>query len=213
LNPMTDFSKWDFSHISLQRPSDWEKENFDSRKEKILRKAMIIRRTQVLLRRQRRSFHFNAVWWSALQEHLHQAVPWVLAGDDITLVSSSSEPDVFHTMLTALHHELENEFPQTPITFAGGVCTRGDNETIRNLYKRCDELEHTAGNVWKLLFADDERMPDLGDAKRKKLKRWLNDSNRDSEQLCSSGIRYTIGTKDGINSLLLRSDWNAERES
>ena len=212
LNPMTNLDKWDFSQIVLERPSGWEKEGFEIRKGEILRKAMIIRRTQALLRRQRRSFHFNAVWWSALQEHLHQAVPWVLAGDDITLVSSSSEPNVFHTMLTSLHHELEKEFPQTPITFAGGVCSREDNETIRNLYKRCDEVEHSAGNVWKLLFADDERMPVLEEAKRNKLKKWLNDSIRDPEQLRSSAMRYAIGASDGINSLLLHSDWNTDPE-
>ena len=215
LDPITDLENWDFSQITLTRPSSWVEENFEHRKAVILRKAMIIRRTQVLLRRQRRSFNFNAVWWSALQEHLHQAVPWVLAGDDITLVSSSAEPDVFYNMLAALHHELANEFPQTPITFAGGVCTRGDTETIRDLYERCDELEHTAGNLWKFLFADNDAMPHLSDEKRDKLTVWLNEEEilqGDREQLRSNvkRLRYAIGASDGINSLLLRSDWNAD---
>lgn len=206
------------SQIQLEAPEGWG--GFESRKLKILRRVFNIQRTQPLLRKQRRSFHFNAVWWSALQENLHQAVPWVLAGDDITLVSSSSEPDVFHNMLTALHHTLMNEFQQTPITFAGGVCTRNDDEkeTIFELYKRCSKLEHTAGYLWKFLFADDEAMPDLTDEKRKKLELWLNkedilEENRDQVRSKIRQQRYAIGANGGINSLLLHSDWDVDSQN
>jgi hypothetical protein len=160
----------------VQPPQKWGLHE-DSTQEKvsnILRQLFMFRRQQALIRRQRRSFNFNAKWWSVLRDSLDHMVPWVAAGDDIVLVTNTiTEVNQIKRVLKDFHNNLQEKFPETPITFAGAVSNRGEVGSIRGMFYQTRELEKDAGFFWKQVYGKHTKLPKLSLKKEKELDQWL----------------------------------------
>ena len=165
-----------------------------------------------MIRRQRRSFHFNAVWWQTLTKALEHVSPWVIAGDDIVLVSSMApEKEQVCDTLNSFHADLRKNFPNTAISFAGALSTR--NHSIRDLYQSTRSLEDEAGLFWKHLVSGHSKLPSFDENKRLKVKKW--EENRASEisqqrDVLKQNIRkFTFGqlSDSSVPSLLLHDEW------
>jgi len=166
----------------------------------------------VMIRRQRRSFHFNAIWWQTLTIALQHTFPWVIAGDDIVLVSSrASDKEVDCEMLKTFHEYLKKNFPHTAITFAGAISTR--TNSIRDLYQSTNALEVEAGLFWKHLVSDHSKLPAFDKDKKKKVKDWRDNEeseiSRERKRLEKHIEKFTFGdlTDSSVPSVLLHDNW------
>ena len=67
------------------------------------------RRLQALIRKQRRSFVFNAGWWVAIASSIDGKgiTPWIVAGDDTVLASNSDDENVIQDLLTTFQKNLQ----------------------------------------------------------------------------------------------------------
>ena len=171
---------------------------------------MFRRRMQAMIRRQRRSFHFNATWWTTLKDGLNHMIPWVLAGDDLVLVNSKRlEDQEILDVLGKLHNLLSKNFPHTPLTFAGALLTRGES-TIQDMYRKASDLEDEAGYLWKFLVAENEKLPSLSDKKEQKKKAWLNkktEVGKNLPRLIQNINLFKVGEEGSVPSIILQKDW------
>jgi hypothetical protein len=106
-----------------------------------------------IIQKQRKSFNFNAMWWTSLRESITEngvLTPWIAAGDDIVLVNQSNGiQSVVRDGLEHIHRNLSKRFPKSsPITFAGGWAQRKDG-TIYAAYEKAHHLEQRASHCWK----------------------------------------------------------------
>jgi len=198
----------------------------NSIEEEVLREKvkskLVNRRLQALIRKQRRSFSFNAGWWVSIASsiaHSGKAItPWIVAGDDTVLASHSENEQDIRALLASFQKELQNQFLDVeggyvPISFAGAVCKRG-KLTIKECYDRAVELEKTAADAWKYQVGSknklltDKKIEELKNLKSKEQKwdvvvraaRWATDSG---------GL---IGEKE-VKSLMLFDHWNDHSSS
>ena len=194
-------------------PNDWSdmtEEQIAYKSKAFVRDIMFHRRMQVVLRRQRRSFRFNAIWWTSLRDGLNHLIPWVLAGDDLLLVNGNrvSEEQIKNS-LTCFHQTLQDKFPFTAITFAGSLVTRRDG-TINEMYRRGSDLEHEAGNLWKELVFGSNKLPKLSETKEKKLRDWRKkktDVYTHLESIRHHIHEFVISEDSSVPSILLPEDW------
>ena len=194
-------------------PDDWLdmfEEQRTYRSNAFVRNMMFHRRMQVVLRRQRRSFRFNAIWWTSLRDGLNHLTPWVLAGDDLLLVNGNRvSEDQIKNSLTCFHQKLQDKFPFTAITFAGSLVTRRDG-TINEMYRRGSELEHEAGNLWKEIVFGSTKLPKLSETKEEKLRDWRKKKTEvytHLESIRQHIHEFVIGEDRSIPSILLHEDW------
>ena len=181
-----------------------------SKADAFAREIMFRRRMQAMIRRQRRSFHFNATWWTTLKDGLNHMIPWVLAGDDLVLVNSKRlEDKEILDVLGKLHNLLSKNFPHTPLTFAGALLTRGES-SIRDMYREASHLEDEAGYLWKFLVAENEKLPSLSDKKEQKKKAWLTkktEVGKNLPRLIENIKLFTVGEEGSVPSIILQRDW------
>jgi len=209
-----EFESIDFDYDNFTAPEKWhmKPENVENKKRSLIKKLFLTRRLQVMIRRQRRSFHFNAVWWQTLTIALQHTFPWVIAGDDIVLVSSrASDKEVDCEMLKTFHEYLKKNFPHTAITFAGAISTR--TNSIRDLYQSTNALEVEAGLFWKHLVSDHSKLPAFDKDKKKKVKDWRDNEeseiSRERKRLEKHIEKFTFGdlTDSSVPSVLLHDNW------
>ncbi len=110
-------------------------------------------RYQNIIQRQRKSFAFNAMWWTSLRESITEngvLTPWIAAGDDIVLVNQSNgNQSAVRDGLEHIHRNLSKRFQNTsPVTFAGGWAQRKDG-SIHAAYEKAHHLEQRASHCWK----------------------------------------------------------------
>ena len=152
----------------------------NSIEEEVLREKvkskLVNRRLQALIRKQRRSFSFNAGWWVSIASSIARSgkaiTPWIVAGDDTVLASHSENEQDIRALLASFQKELQNQFLDVeggyvPISFAGAVCKRG-KLTIKECYDRAVELEKTAADAWKYQVGSKNKL--LTDKKIEELK-------------------------------------------
>ena len=214
LDPNEDLTKLDIKIENFNvAPDCWPdvKEEIKAVKvERFVIELMVRQRMQAILRRQRRSFQFNAIWWKCLRSSLNHLTPWILAGDDLLLVNNSRlmEEDIL-TSLKDFDYKLQEEFPSTTITFAGSLVTRGDN-TINAMYKKGSKLEKEAGYLWKEFIAGNQDLPPLNDSKREKMEAW-REENTDVQKhlkiLIENIDLFTLCKARPIPSIILFEDW------
>ena len=177
-------------------------------------------RYQEIIRKQRRSFNFNAMWWTSLKHSINEngaLTPWIAAGDDIVLVNQSNrnESDV-RDGLKLIHENLSKRFPKlTPVTFAGGWAQRGDR-TIHAAYQEAHEMEERASHCWKgyIIRKFPESVKDLIDEEKKgdfeKAERTgVYDFLRDLSLALDSNLVFTRESDDkgaDFPSIILRED-------
>ena len=195
-------------------PEEWDivPESIENKIYNFIKKLFLTRRMQVMIRRQRRSFHFNAIWWQTLTKALEHVSPWVIAGDDIVLVSSMApEKEQVCETLNSFHADLTKNFPNTAISFAGALSTR--NHSIRDLYQSTRSLEHEAGLFWKHLVSGHSKLPSFNENKQQKVKEWedkqASEISRQREALKQNIWKFTFGqlSDSSVPSLLLHDNW------
>ena len=106
-----------------------------------------------IIQKQRKSFNFNAMWWTSLRESITEngvLTPWIAAGDDIVLVNQSNgNQSVVRDGLEHIHRNLSKRFPKSsPVTFAGGWAQRKGG-SIYAAYEKAHRLEQRASHCWK----------------------------------------------------------------
>ena len=171
------------------------------------------RRLQVLIRKQRRSFSFNAQWWLALRKAIDDSedctlIPWIMAGDDMVLVNkSTSTLESILAMLKKFHKNISG-FNEN-ITLAGGIQLRDlqGNETISDCYKEAHKLESNAKLVWKKVAADKfDHL--LNDEKREELNNWTEQLDKMYQWINSTeGKNCLLGDEGKPLSLIFTSNW------
>ncbi|MBJ60288.1 MAG: hypothetical protein CMP64_06905, partial [Flavobacteriales bacterium] len=208
------FNDINFDCDQFHSPEEWDilPENIEMKIQGLIKELLLARRMQVMIRRQRRSFHFNAVWWQTLTKALEHVSPWVIAGDDIVLVSSKApEKEQVCEMLNSFHASLKQNFPNTAISFAGALSTR--NHSIRDLYQSTRSLEHEAGFFWKHLVSGHSKLPSFNENKLRKVREWENKGtskvSRQRDVLKQNIEKFTFGqlSETSVPSLLLHDDW------
>ena len=177
-------------------------------------------RYQEIIRKQRRSFNFNAKWWISLKHSIIEngaLTPWIAAGDDIVLVNQSNrKPSDVRDGLEAIHRNLSNHFPEsTPVTFAGGWSRRG-NRSIYTAYQEAHKMEKRASHCWKgfIIREFPENVTDLIDEKKKdefekQERNEVFDSRRDLSLAQDSDLVFAKGLDDrgtDFPSIILRED-------
>ena len=199
----------------------------NSIEEEVLRKKvkskLVNRRLQALIRKQRRSFSFNAGWWVSIASsiaHSGKAItPWIVAGDDTVLASHSENEQDIRALLATFQKELQNQFLDVeggyvPISFAGAVCKRR-KLTIKECYDRAVELEKTAADAWKYQVGSKNKL--LTDKKIEELKKLKSDDKEKWDLVVKSAKWATengtlIGTNP-VKSLMLFDHWNDHSSS
>lgn len=174
------------------------------------------RRLQALIRKQRRSFAFNAGWWVSIASSIDGKgiIPWVVAGDDTVLASNSENENDIQELLTTFQNELQNQFPKVPISFAGSVQSRGDL-TIQECYRKASDLEKIASNAWKHQIGIENDL--LTEQKKKKLED-LEVGNPEEWNHVVESAKWAsengklIGEKE-VKSLILFDNWNNHSSS
>ena len=177
------------------------------------------RRLQALIRKQRRSFVFNAGWWVAIASSIDGKgiTPWIVAGDDTVLASNSNDEKVIQDLLTTFQKNLQIQFPgdpEVPISFAGSVYSRGDL-TIRDCYRKASELEEIASNAWKQLVGSKHNL--LTENKIEQLEELKSDDKEKWDLVVKSAKWVSengklIGTNP-VKSLMLFDHWNDHSSS
>ena len=117
--------------------------------------------------RRRRSIRFNSQWWDIVRSSLNldnlefdRIVPWVAAGDDITLAdyvpTESSEPtqlfEVLRLIASKLNDLSNDEYGFFKLSYGAGVSFRGEKEqkrSISTMMSESDDSENDAKNLWK----------------------------------------------------------------
>ena len=177
------------------------------------------RRLQALIRKQRRSFVFNAGWWVAIASSIDGKgiIPWIVAGDDTVLASNSDDENVIQELLTTFQENLQIQFPgdpEVPISFAGSVYSRGDL-TIRDCYRKASALEEIASDAWKQLVGSKHDL--LTESKKEQLEKLKSDDKEKWDLVVKSAKwvsenRKLIGTNP-VKSLMLFDHWNDHSSS
>lgn len=179
-------------------------------------------RLQVLIRKQRRSFSFNAEWWLALRKAIVESedctlIPWIMAGDDMVLVNkSNSTLESILNMLKKFHENISlyNE----NITLAGSIQIRDGegNETTGECFDKAYSLEKTGKLVWKKLAVENFSQL-LDDEKHQELnKNWTKKKeNEEMYEWINSDIarKFRFGPSDGPVSIIIPSDWKNHSSS
>jgi len=120
------------------------------------------RRVQAYLQRKRRSFNFNALWWSAFFEGIYgkndcHLEPFVAAGDDLILVNRTTgdESKVIET-LEGFNKRLQvkyKEYECVPMSFGAGIAERSDL-SVAEIIKRSHDAEVSAKYSWKRIISE-----------------------------------------------------------
>ena len=194
---------------------------------------LYIRRMQPLIRKQRRSFLFNANWWLSLHAAIKKnpevsMVPWIMAGDDLVMVNHLMvDSEDIRNMLKEFQHNLDKAYPSgdVNITFAGSLQLRG-NDSIIEMYNKARKLEEMAAFYWKW-HANQKYMMNLGErgpkssdqlewtllhrTKVEKLQQWLkaNPKNKSEANITIEKLEkenYAYLAADGYLSLIIPSD-------
>ena len=110
-----------------------------------------------VIRVQRRSMIFNAIWWQAMYRSLRSngirnIIPWILAGDDVLLANESTEhgEQEIRNWLFDFVNEMVKMMPGGfPISVAGACHERKRKESIISMYQEVSALEKIASYAWK----------------------------------------------------------------
>jgi hypothetical protein len=113
--------------------------------------------------RMRRSIRFNSQWWDIIRSSLDldcldfdRIVPWVAAGDDITLadyVPTGSQKsthlfDILKNIASKLNHLSDTEYNPFKLSYGAGVSFRG-KKNISQMMNESHKSEVKAKNLWK----------------------------------------------------------------
>ena len=110
------------------------------------------------IRRLRKSFRFNAIWWGIISKALNKdnlafasLNAWIAAGDDITLVmrNGNSKQNNLMSVLIDIDLDLSNKFRNYHIKFSFGAGIAMKRETLFKCYILAREAEAEAKLHWK----------------------------------------------------------------
>lgn len=180
------------------------------------------KRMEVLIRKQRRSFNFNAEWWMGLRKAIKgtedvSLVPWVMAGDDLVFVNHQPTNDESAlAMLKEFDTNLKKAFPEnTTVTFAGSMQKRENNTLVKTYYK-ARKLEELASLAWKSHILDQEPELISEDKKIKMIEELENDPQlrHDVNTLKEHINTFSFGNDaTRIPSILIPNDWEQKIEN
>ena len=182
-----------------------------------VRESLHRKRSQPLIRKQRRSFNFNVNWWLSLRKAIGKVEncnlrPWILAGDDVVFASRQGTTE--ESIIEMLHEFQSNLSAINGITFAGALQTR-NSDSIIDCFHSAKKLEADASIVWKKLAS--QKFPHLiNETKKHELERdweesihselfnWLetNESNR-----------FKFCVEEGPISIIIPSNWKDHSSS
>ena len=157
----------------------WEKKGVN--------KLLKNQRKQAYLQRKRRSFNFNALWWSAFFEGIYQQndfhlEPFVAAGDDLVLVNRtlSGNKRVIDAV-KCFNEKLQgkySEYEKLPMSFGAGVAERREELreenvaeiiSVAEIIKRARDAEKAAKWSWKRIINETEYIWLIKESARNKL--------------------------------------------
>tara|TARA_B110001452_G_C15234451_1_gene427465 strand:- start:286 stop:2649 length:2364 start_codon:yes stop_codon:yes gene_type:complete len=131
--------------------------NLNLCEQKAVNKLLKNQRRQAYLQRKRRSFNFNAMWWSSFFEGIYEQndfhlEPFVAAGDDLVLVNrtQSGNKRVIDAV-ECFNEKLQEKYSENkslPMSFGAGVAERGE-ENVAEIIKRARDAEVSAKKSWK----------------------------------------------------------------
>jgi len=182
------------------------------------------RRLQAVIRKQRRSFSFNAGWWFSIAQSISEHIknegngitPWIVAGDDTVFACHSENTDDVHELLKHFHSQLRTKFPGVPLTFAGSVHSRGEL-TIQECYNQASKLEKIAANAWKYQIGLEHDL--LTEEKKEKLEKLRSDEQKwdvvvqSARWANENGKLIGVDKDDDKKSLILFNHWNDHSSS
>jgi len=149
--------------------------NLNLCEQKDVNKLLKNQRKQAYLQRKRRSFNFNALWWSAFFEGIYQQndfhlEPFVAAGDDLVLVNRTlSENKRVIDAVKCFNKKLQekySDYEDLPMSFGAGVAERrkerreknvSENISVADTIKRARDAEKAAKKSWKKIMINEPR--------------------------------------------------------
>jgi len=161
--------------------------NLNLCEQKGVNKLLKNQRKQAYLQRKRRSFNFNALWWSAFFEGIYQQndfhlEPFVAAGDDLVLVNRtlSGNKRVIDAV-KCFNEKLQgkySEYEKLPMSFGAGVAERREELreenvaeiiSVAEIIKRARDAEKAAKWSWKRIINETEYIWLIKESARNKL--------------------------------------------